>query len=331
MQAEAAGAGVRVIGLQLDVDCPTRRLAAYAEFLEGLRQALGEDDEISVTALLDWFRPGTAIRDLLGPVDEYVPQFYDARLGGPHPEIAASVDSATWAPIFNALDRPYRIGLSAFGRIQRVRTGDGRVVREAFRDLTLLDLVTAGLEPRVSVSTQTGERVLRYQVPRDLPPTLAPGDQVEAIVPTATGVKNAYVAAQAFGGRCSGVVFFRWPTSAERLGLTPDEVAAAIGGAALIPTPLEIQAVDAHCRERACADLRVVLPSRFLDEALPLRVEASGDLEYVLPSRKGLVLRQVGPRQLAAEIPPFLGEKQLTFGRVFSRKPVRFALVDVVQ
>lgn len=323
LQAEGATHGLRVAGLQLDVDCPTSRLAEYAAFLTRLRAALGEGETLSVTALLDWFRPGTAVRELLGPVDEYVPQFYDARLGGPHPQIAEVVAAGRWAPIFNALDRPYRLGLSAFGRIQRVRG----TTREAFRDVTLLDLAAAGLEPSVVTPLPSGERLLRYAVGPAIAPELRPGDQVEAIVPTADGVAAAYRAAQAFGGRCDGVVFFRWPTSTERLLLTPDEVAAALVERKQFLSP-SLEAVDAGCRERACADLRVTLPTRFLESALSWRVEASGDLEYVLPSRKGLVLRQVGPRQLAAEIPPFLGENALTLGRVFSRRPVRFTLVE---
>ena len=73
----AAQAGQHLVGLQIDHDCPTYSLTEYARFLQGLRAALPPEDLLSITALLDWFREGTALTDVVAQVDEFVPQFYD--------------------------------------------------------------------------------------------------------------------------------------------------------------------------------------------------------------------------------------------------------------
>src|SRR5262249_47128908 len=72
------GAHGRLEGLQIDFDSPTGGLKSYARFLTTLREDLPPGTQLSITALLDWFGHNTAIADVLKPVDEFVPQFYDA-------------------------------------------------------------------------------------------------------------------------------------------------------------------------------------------------------------------------------------------------------------
>jgi hypothetical protein len=125
VKQQADAAGQRVAGFQLDFDCPEARLQEYARFLQHLRDALPADEWLSITALLDWFRPGTRVGEVLQWVDEYVPQFYDvgAVAGEEGTEIAMPIDAGKWAPVFNAFGRPYRIGISVFGRIGSIRDG----------------------------------------------------------------------------------------------------------------------------------------------------------------------------------------------------------------
>ena len=61
VKQQAAKAGQRLVGLQIDHDCPTYSLTEYARFLQGLRAALPPEDLLSITTLLDWFRPDTRI------------------------------------------------------------------------------------------------------------------------------------------------------------------------------------------------------------------------------------------------------------------------------
>jgi hypothetical protein len=327
-QAQVASArmGQRMAGLQLDVDCPTRSLATYAGFLTALRRQLPSDTRVSVTALLDWFRDGTEVRRVLAAVDDYVPQFYDVALDGPGSEIAHPIEVRRWAPIFNGYGTPYRIGISAFGRVQRIRSmAGGAPVRDAFRDARLSDLWAPGLRLVQTTTNGSAERVLRWDVIRGRPPALEAGDHVEAILPTPESVRNAYEAGRNFGGLCAGVVFFRWPGPAETLVMTPDEIAASLRGE---PTdaPPRLQASDGGCTGRSCADLRVHLPNRFPTRRTEFQVTASTDVEYLLAAREGVTLRQLGPRQISVAIPAYIGRSDVPLGRVFSRQPGRYEI-----
>jgi hypothetical protein len=218
--------------------------------------------------------------------------------------------------------------VSTFGRVQRVRTaGDGTVVREAFRDLTLLQLAASGLRPTAVDETRAGERLLRFDVGRELPPALRADDRVEAIVPTREGIRAAYAEARKFGGLCAGVVFFRWPAQRETLTLRPDEVAEAIGTSHPVSRD-RLEASDGGCQPRSCSDLRVQLRDRFPVDPVRLRVKASADVEYLVPAQAGVTMRQTARREIAIEIPPVLGEGDLLVGRAFSRERSTYRLAD---
>lgn len=323
VELEALRAGQQVVGLQLDVDCPTGSLYAYGDFLRRLHRAVGSERRVSITALLDWFREGTQVRRVVAAVDEYVPQFYDAGPSGPGAQIAETIAAEKWAARFNDLGIPYRIGIAVFGRIQRVRdrTG-GTPVREAFRDVSLLDLWSRHLGTPQVEANGSGERVLRWRVARQVPPALEAGDGVEAIISTPASVRAAYAAARAFGGLCAGVVFFRWPDSNETLAMSPDEIAETLAGATT-EVPPELRASDGSCLERACTDLSVRLHDRFPTRAIELRLEASSDVQYLMPAYGAVTMKQVGARRIVVSIPPFVGEREILLGRAFSRQPGR--------
>jgi hypothetical protein len=104
-------------GVQLDIDSPTQRLPEYATFIGEVRKGLPPGVGISITALLDWFRDGTAIAEVVKQVDEFVPQFYDLQLGTFNGgAIGAKFDAAHWGPVFNRCGKRFRIGISSFGR-----------------------------------------------------------------------------------------------------------------------------------------------------------------------------------------------------------------------
>src|SRR5947209_5483531 len=95
---EARIRNLHIGGVQLDVDSPTGLLPEYAKFLHEFRKALPPELGLSITALLDWFRGGTAVGDVVREVDEFVPQFYDVG-DSRDPVIAAPIDASTWGPI----------------------------------------------------------------------------------------------------------------------------------------------------------------------------------------------------------------------------------------
>jgi hypothetical protein len=221
--------------------------------------------------------------------------------------------------VFERLGSPYRIGVSAFGRIQRVRGGR----RDAFRDLRLLDLAAAGLRASAPATSPASETVLTWEVEQPRGAALQAGDRVEAVVPTVESVRAAHEAARRFGPLCAGVVSFRWPGRRETLALGPDEVEAAAGGRSSAAA-VTLAARDGGCAPRACADLVLHVRDRFAPRPLRLRLQASEDVDYVMAAVPPVGLRQEGPRTLAAALPAFVGERDVVLGRVFSRRPGRY-------
>jgi uncharacterized protein DUF3142 len=326
LREEAARAGRPVRGLQLDVDCPTARLADYAAFLRQLRRRLPDGDELSITALLDWFRPRTGVAAVVAETDEYVPQFYDTAPSGAELRVAEPVD-ARWGETFEALGRPYRLGLASFGRILRTRTvSPGEVERVAFRDLAPLDL-PRGLEPLGWTRSAAGEVVARWRATAQARhPELPPDSRLEMVLPSPESVRAGVEAARSWKGRCAGVVFFRWPAEGEALVLSPAEVGAALAPARP-PAPSRLIATDGACRPRRCTDLSVSVEDRFAAAPLRLRLAASAEVDYMLAARPDS-LTASGSRRLVAAVPAYPGIDVVPLGRVFTRQPARFWLED---
>ena len=104
--------GNRVIGIQIDFDAATPKLAAYAEFLQQLRRQLPADCQLGITGLLDWGANGdvTTLNGLSGVVDELVVQTYRGR---------ATVDHyAHYLPALRRLTLPFKLGLVQDGEWQ---------------------------------------------------------------------------------------------------------------------------------------------------------------------------------------------------------------------
>ena len=97
--------GNRVIGIQIDFDAATPKLASYADFLRGLRQQLPADCQLGITGLLDWGANGdvATLNGLSGVVDELVVQTYRGRTTVDHYE--------QYLPALRRLTLPFKLGL----------------------------------------------------------------------------------------------------------------------------------------------------------------------------------------------------------------------------
>ena len=332
LKHRAAKAGQQLVGLQIDHDSPTNLLDEYARFLKALREALPQTDLISITALLDWFRPNTRIAEVLQWVNEYIPQFYDVdadRSAETSLHIAKTIDASTWAPIFNAYGRPYRIGISSFGRVAIVKS-QAPAERMYFRDLSPLE-VTAnkGFAFIAERRNEAGEPVVQYKVTRaaenEKYGTFAPGDIIEMILPPQESAREAYMAAKALGGLCAGVVFFRWPTENEALVLLPDEIQDLIAGKNLTARRTVVEAEDGECAAVGCADLYLRLGNRFPRKSITLWINTSSELEYILPAEH-MKVRIQGLRTLEVRLPPYAGVPRIYVGRAVTRDPARFTV-----
>lgn len=314
----------RISGLQIDYDSPSGKLDSYAEFLESLRQELPPQAHLSITALLDWFRPSTSISRVIDAIDEFVPQFYDAATTREAGGIAEPIDASKWASIFNRYGTPYRIGVSTFGRISRTR--DHQV--HFLRDATPLDFTGRSEFDRSVRTSRAGELVLHYDVNAVIPgrPDLQPGDAIELTFPTRASVHSAYEAVREFGGYCSGVLFFRWPTRSETVTFAPDDVQRILSNSRDVLHPTVVQQ-DGHCLERRCVDLYIHPGPQMNPENRTVRMRPSAPLELFIP---GGALRSTRGRsyELVVDLPAYPGLGRVYIGRAISAEAVHFEVIQ---
>src|SRR6185369_8728381 len=166
--------------------------------------------------------------------------------------IAEPISAEKWASVFNAFQVPYRIGLSSFGRVARLRHNE----TQFFRDAIPLDFAGRREFVRSVRNTAAGELVVHYDVEAAVPnkPELLAGDAVEITFPTEASVRAAYEAVKQFGGYCAGPIFFRWPNRSETLAFAPDDVQRIVSGEGL-STATTLRVGPATCIERQCSDL----------------------------------------------------------------------------
>jgi hypothetical protein len=116
------GTPAKIVGLEIDYDCPTSKLAGYARFLAALRQRL-PGLRLSITALPTWMN-SRALAQLGASLDELVLQVHavdDPRRGLFDPDQAER-----WIHAFaRRIGRPMRVALPAYD--VRVTWRDGRL------------------------------------------------------------------------------------------------------------------------------------------------------------------------------------------------------------
>jgi hypothetical protein len=321
-----AGSGVHITGLQIDYDCPTRSLKSYAGFLEELRRHLPGGARLSITALLDWFGGRTDIARVIRHVDEFVPQFYDAAPQRTAAGIAEPIDARRWAPVFNAFQVPYRIGVASFGRVARRRVeSQGRESVRYVRDLSPLALASSKGLVRTVSDRISGEQIVNYHVttPIDGRPEFQPGDDVEVTFPTPRSVAGAVTAAKQFGGHCAGVVVFRWPGRTETLAFDPADVARIVSGDAH-PTEPALIVQPAVCIERRCSDLYLAANAAAPTDRL-VHVRASDAVERFI----GGPLLRTSSRggDIFVRVPAYAGLGRLYLGRAIAPGGLQFEIV----
>jgi hypothetical protein len=328
---------LNVVGVQLDIDSPTDELAEYAKYLHEFRRAMPQGLALSITALLDWFRSGTAIADVIREVDEFVPQFYDVNAesfegGG---SIAGKIDAARWSPVFNRLGKRYRIGISTFGRARLIprEAGDrSKLLRiSTFRDLVPLDIAANSAFRLEADRNAASEVVLNYRVTKKVRvgyTDFDPGDTVQFVLTTPDAIRTAVERAHKMGGNVAGVIFFRWPDIGESLTMRPDEVLAAAG---LHTQPDHegdrIDVANGRCAAVACVDVYLESHSPFSPKPLRYRVHSSVELDYFLPE-KNVPVRMAGPSDLEVSLPPYCARGRLYLGRAITARNSEFAVEE---
>lgn len=108
--ASAQAAGVRLRGVQLDYDAPTRSLDAFGDFLTALKAEVPEGTDLSITALPTWLED-RAFRQVAKALDYYVLQVHSFERPG---TIDAPIELCNTALIPEYVARAERIGIPYF-------------------------------------------------------------------------------------------------------------------------------------------------------------------------------------------------------------------------
>jgi hypothetical protein len=106
-------AGLRLSGLEIDHDCATSRLPAYAELLREVRRQLPAELRLSITALPAWL-DSPALDELLASVDSSVLQVH--AVSDPQQGLLDPEQALDWAQRYGELShKPFHLALPAYG------------------------------------------------------------------------------------------------------------------------------------------------------------------------------------------------------------------------
>jgi hypothetical protein len=198
--AKLAEAGAVLAGIEIDHDCGTARLPAYAEFLENLRAETG-GLPLSITALPSWMS-SPALDAVVATVDEVILQVH--AVDAPSRGMFDPGQAETWARTFaRRSSKPFRLALPAYGM-------------------------------RVSF-TPTGEPVA---VESEAPLLAGTGNALELMAPPqeVAGLMRALEARTP--PRLLGFTWFRLPTADDRRAWTPPTWRAVLQREPLLGSPM---------------------------------------------------------------------------------------------
>jgi hypothetical protein len=118
-------AAVSIAGIEIDHDCATARLAAYAQFLTTVRARLGSNIPLSITALPTWLG-SPAVDHVFAQADEIELQVHAVQ-NPPFGLFDRNQAHAWIAQIAARTNKPFRVALPAYGSRVSWRA-DGRLV-----------------------------------------------------------------------------------------------------------------------------------------------------------------------------------------------------------
>jgi len=157
--------GLHITALEIDHDCGTARLSAYAHYLAALRPLL-RGASLSITALPAWLH-AAALDDVLAQVDESVLQVHAVR--DPHAGLFDGELARQWAEAYaQRSDKPFRIALPTYG--SRVSwDAQGRLASVQSESVAL----DSGDDSRELLATPQQVAAFLAQLRRDPPANLA--------------------------------------------------------------------------------------------------------------------------------------------------------------
>ncbi|HZO91814.1 MAG TPA: DUF3142 domain-containing protein [Chthonomonadaceae bacterium] len=258
-RARAERAGIHIAGVQLDFDCPTRRLSKYAELLRQLRATLLGSGAFSITALPTWFTDGD-VQQVLNAVDFVVPQYYEAQI----PKTLAEFKTVSRLRMaerglasLGRTGRPFYAGVPAYGHA--LLYDDRGSLAGLYRALSALDAAhhpsfrlarafPADSRGRPATpATYIGEDIYDFVAVSPARDGRGKGYHLVYDLPTPALVAQHLALVRAQGpANCRGIILFRYPESVGAMTLPLPALAAAIRGETARPSlRVQIKAASA--------------------------------------------------------------------------------------
>lgn len=226
-----------IVGVQLDLDVPTRLLPKYAEVLRQLRRSLPPETKLSITGLPTW-TTSDEIGDVLAAVDFWIPQCYGASIpANANKRVPISSPSSVERTVaaVRRLGKPFYAGLAAYsyaivydtkGDLVELR-GDIDPAQAARNDqLELVETRNFGVGEKAAelryVYRAKGDLVMDGLIMR-------PGETLVFDLPSSASLQASARAVRANAGdNLLGICIFRLPTGDDGATLGPDEIAVAL-------------------------------------------------------------------------------------------------------
>lgn len=274
--SRAAKEGVKVDGIQLDLDVPTRLLPRYAELLRQLREQLTPDAAVSVTGLPTWTDSNEIYR-VLETVDFWIPQCYGAQIPTRVDEqipISSAKEVERTIAKARTLGKPFYAGLSAYGyailydkngELVEIRGDLGPADGWWSKDLEVIESRAFKGDLRNGeirkVYRAKGDAVIDGLIIRA-------GETLVVNVPTSNSLRAAARAVRENAGESLlGICVFRIPTADDKTTLSIGEIAAALSDRDTHPT------IDVRLEAASEGELKIVANNSGDNAADPLTIE----------------------------------------------------------
>jgi len=240
---EAIGSGVRIVGVQMDFDCPTRLLERYGELMHRLRPNIKHGLELSATALPTWYT-SSSVERLMQQVDFLAPQYYE-------PLMSKKLESASTISSLSLLrhglraagshDYSFYAGIPAYGHA--LLYTDRRQLLGMYHDMSVIGVMhhpafriesAFGVDrdaKRATVTSYVGEDIYNFKAVQPDADGHGLGFHLVYDLPTPELLRQYMAAIDADRPRdCRGVILFRYPEAGEPSTLPLRAVASTLAG-----------------------------------------------------------------------------------------------------
>lgn len=235
----------RIVGIQIDLDFPTRLLRRCTAMLSALRGELRQDTQLSITGLPTWIE-SSELSNALRHVDFWIPQMYGSEVPRRADNFIPITSLAKIEYFINKtriLNRPFFAGLASYSwALLYSKTGSlitmrGDLDLNTIASNSNLELVEQRTKNKPISAANTDSLITsewRYTfraraegVLSDL--AMSEGDLLVIYLPTTESLRAAArIVRQLAGKKLLGICIFRLPTPEDTTTLTLDQVSAAL-------------------------------------------------------------------------------------------------------